>query len=46
LARRLLDEEIVVGACDDIDDRIADAEHVEAGSGHEELRWGEKARAL
>ena len=34
-------EEGVVAIGDDVDDRIADAQHVEAGFGHEGLQEGE-----
>ena len=39
-------EEGVVAIGDDVDDRIADREHVEAGFGHGEAFDGGKARPL
>ena len=34
LAHRVTGEEVVLGAGDDVDDGVADAEHVEAEGGH------------
>jgi hypothetical protein len=45
LGQPLAREEIVIAIGDDVDDRIADREHVEAGFGHQSLRGG-KARDL